>query len=228
MPREQQRVQAIDSAWSAVPHGSSIKKRENNPMHSTNQHKSLKNFAPHCATPASEGGLTRRAKQAQNCTIPDYESASRAAAIAGSKGTSDRDHVPPTDEQIWFPLRGLLIPFPKLHVRYQDRFAAERTSTRRCETMEIVMQPGLAADATDWNYSSISTLLSARRARFLRRSCSRTRSRASRQWTGGFNAVIVCDFDRARDAARAADANGRRRASAIERLAAWGPTPAAG
>jgi hypothetical protein len=95
-------------------------------MHSTNQHKSLKNFAPHCATPASEGGLTRRAKQAQNCTIPDCESASRAAAIAGSKGTSDRDHVPPTGEQIWFPLRGLLIPFPKLHVRYQDRFAAER------------------------------------------------------------------------------------------------------
>jgi hypothetical protein len=35
-------------------------------------------------------------------------------------------------------------------------------------------------------------------------------------------------FDSSGKTARAADANGRRRASAIERLAAWGPTPAAG
>jgi hypothetical protein len=50
----------------------------------------LKNFAPHGENPARKDGLTRRAKQAQNYMIPDYESASRTDAVNGSEGMADR------------------------------------------------------------------------------------------------------------------------------------------
>jgi amidase len=73
--------------------------------------------------------------------------------------------------------------------------------------MEIVMQPGLAADATDWDYGSISTLLSALHARKVSASelIEHTIARIE-ALDGRINAVVVRDFDRARDTARAADA----------------------
>jgi hypothetical protein len=54
------------------------------------QYKSLKNFALHSWNPVRKDGLTRRAKQAQNCIIPNCESASRADAVSGSDGMADR------------------------------------------------------------------------------------------------------------------------------------------
>ncbi|MET4476446.1 amidase [Bradyrhizobium sp. F1.13.3] len=67
------------------------------------------------------------------------------------------------------------------------------------------MPPGLTA--TDWDYGSISTLLSALHARKLSASelIEHTIARIE-ALDGRINAVIVRDFDRARDAARAADA----------------------
>ena len=69
------------------------------------------------------------------------------------------------------------------------------------------MQPGLAADATDWDYGSISTLLSALHARKVSASelIEHTIARIE-ALDGRINAVVVRDFDRARDTARAADA----------------------
>lgn len=66
------------------------------------------------------------------------------------------------------------------------------------------MPPGLTA--TDWDYGSISTLLSALHARKLSASelIEHTIARIE-ALDGQINAVIVRDFDRARDAARAAD-----------------------
>src|SRR6478735_5311780 len=89
----------------------------------------------------------------------------------------------------------------------QGSICSRTTSTRRGETMEIVMQPGLAADATDWDYGSISTLLSALHARKVSASelIEHTIARIE-ALDGRINAVVVRDFDRARDTARAADA----------------------
>ncbi|MDA9511213.1 amidase [Bradyrhizobium sp. CCBAU 11386] len=73
--------------------------------------------------------------------------------------------------------------------------------------MEIVMQRGLASDAADLDYGSISALLGALHARrmsaleLLEHTITRIEA-----LDGRINAVIVRDFDRARDAARAADA----------------------
>jgi|SRR4051794_7014794 hypothetical protein len=60
---------------------------------------------------------------------------------------------------------------------------------------------------TDWDYGSISTLLSALHARKVSASelIQHTIARIE-ALDGRINAVIVRDFDRARDAARAADA----------------------
>jgi len=67
------------------------------------------------------------------------------------------------------------------------------------------MPPGLTA--TDWDYGSISTLLSALHARKLSASelIEHTIARIE-ALDGRINAVVVRDFDRARDTARAADA----------------------
>jgi amidase len=80
------------------------------------------------------------------------------------------------------------------------------TAMRR-ETMEIVMQPGLTADAADLDYGSIGALTSALYARKISASelLAHTIARIE-ALDGQINAVIVRDFDRARDAARAADA----------------------
>ena len=61
------------------------------------------------------------------------------------------------------------------------------------------MQPGLAADATDWHYGSISTLLSALHARKISASelIEHTIARIE-ALDGRINAVIVRDFDRAK------------------------------
>jgi amidase len=73
--------------------------------------------------------------------------------------------------------------------------------------MEIVMQPGLTADAADLDYGSIGALISALYARKISASelLAHTIARIE-ALDGQINAVIVRDFDRARDAARAADA----------------------
>ncbi|MBR0727902.1 amidase [Bradyrhizobium japonicum] len=69
--------------------------------------------------------------------------------------------------------------------------------------MELVM----TADAADLDYGSISTLLSARHARKVSASelLAHTIARIE-ALDGRINAIIVRDFDRAREAARAADA----------------------
>lgn len=73
--------------------------------------------------------------------------------------------------------------------------------------MEIVMQRGLPQMPIDWDYGSISTLLGALHARKVSASelIEHTIARIE-ALDGRINAVVVRDFDRARDAARAADA----------------------
>jgi hypothetical protein len=87
MPREQQRVQSPSIRIKRRSPQDARKKTRKQP-HA--QYKSLKNFAPRGGYPARKDGLTRRAKQAQNCMIPDFESASRADAVSGSDGMADR------------------------------------------------------------------------------------------------------------------------------------------
>jgi amidase len=73
--------------------------------------------------------------------------------------------------------------------------------------MEITMQQGLATDAADWDYGSIGALLSALLARRMSASelLEHTVARIE-TLDPQINAIVVRDFDRARDAARAADA----------------------
>lgn len=69
------------------------------------------------------------------------------------------------------------------------------------------MQQGLATDAADWDYGSIGALLGALVARKMSASelLEHTISRIE-TLDPQINAIVVRDFDRARDAARAADA----------------------
>src|SRR4051812_24317177 len=79
--------------------------------------------------------------------------------------------------------------------------------TARRDNGEIVMQRGLPQMPIDWDYGSISTLLGALHARKVSASelIEHTIARIE-ALDGRINAVVVRDFDRARDAARAADA----------------------
>jgi Asp-tRNA(Asn)/Glu-tRNA(Gln) amidotransferase A subunit family amidase len=90
--------------------------------------------------------------------------------------------------------------------------------------MEIVMQRGLPQMPTDWDYGSISTLLSALHARKVSASelIEHTIARIE-ALDGRINAVIVRDFDRARDAASSfaiSIAQGTPRAPPMPRLGA--------
>src|SRR3954471_3333627 len=80
------RTEPIDPHQAPVPAGRSKKNAKTTPC--TVQ--IIEEFAPRGGCPARKDGLTRRAKQAQNCMIPDFESASRADAVSGSDGMADR------------------------------------------------------------------------------------------------------------------------------------------
>ncbi|HEX9210900.1 MAG TPA: hypothetical protein VF901_10335 [Bradyrhizobium sp.] len=91
----------------------------------------MKNFVRHGSISASEGGLTRRAKQAQDCIIADRESASRADAINGSEGMADRNHFPPDRRTDLVPVARPPHSIHQIACSMLDQFAAGLASTRR-------------------------------------------------------------------------------------------------